>query len=114
MIWVEGQFPHCSNRMYNGILFSDDGLRIQRFGNELFIAHPTFQFNWDVGNICYHEVRFDGLFYFKNSERPMIAIPNEAIIIFISGHVADYYPYQFRLTKEEYVLFRDFIIDIIK
>jgi len=113
MIWVEGQFPHCSNRMCNGILFSDDGLRIQRFGNELFIAHPTFQFNWNVSDIWYTEVR-DGLFYFKNTKRPIIAVPNEVIIIFTSGYIANYYPYQLLLTLGEYIVLRDFIIDIIK
>ena len=114
MIWVEGQFPHCSNRMCNGVLFSDSGLRIQRFGNELFIAHPTFQFNWDVRNIKYYEMIGCNLFYFKKDARDIYFQRDEVIIIFITGHVSDHYPYQFLLTKEEYTLFRDFIIGIIK
>lgn len=114
MIWVEGQFPHCSARIHNGVLFGDDGLRIQRFGNELFIAHPTFQFNWDVCNIEWDEPFDWGLFYFKKNKEPIHLIPDEVIVIFISGYIADYYPYKFLLTKEEYIIFRDFIIDIIK
>lgn len=98
-------------RCDNSELVSTDGLYIRRFDDELFIAHPDFQYNLKLVNVvCTYELSsFIAIRNLKDK--------NYLYLLFVVGEfksIIKFYDRSISVNTEEIVIIKDFLQPIIK